>query len=365
MSATTTSAPAPDPDQPDHRSKAAQSDRSAAKIPSYRVFESTAHLPEDQMLAIRWLHAHYYDANSSLAEIGGKIGYDGGTVSKVFHGKYEGDLAAVTKAITTFRRLIEERASVHRAPYIETGLYTEIEACCRAALTYQKIVYIYGESQVGKSAALRHYAAKHNHGETVLVEMPVGGAISGFLAVLAQRLRMNHAARQSLLALNIQRALTERNLLIVDEASRALQSRAYGGGQLRTMDFIRSLHDATGCGVVLCGTNVFRDQMADREMAKFLNQFNRRCLLRRQLPDVPARADLNKIAAHYELALAEGDALKLQREVVRGHGLGVWLTTLTAASRAAAKARQPMTWQHVVKAHAFLRQMEETRDTED
>jgi len=124
------------------------------------------------------------------------------------------------------------------------------------------------------------------------------------------------------------------------------------------MDFIRALHDNTGCGIVLCGTNVFREQMADQSQKKFLNQLNRRCLLRRQLPEVPTRADLNAFARHYELEPASGEAYDLQKAVVRDHGLGVWLTTLTAAARKASKGGKPMTWDHVLNAHAFLRRME-------
>ena len=36
-----------------------------------------------------------------------------------------------------------------------------------------------------------------------------------------------------------------------------------------------------------------------------------------------------------------GDALALQTQVVREHGLGLWLTTLTAAARNAMRMEQP------------------------
>lgn len=341
-------------------------ERQSNRIPAYKVFEKTAALPEEQRLAIRWLHAHYYDSGKGLAEVGLLVGYDGGTVSKVFGGKYEGDLGAFTKSIERYRRLQEERGALNRAPYIETDLYRDIEECCQASLTYQKAVFLYGESQVGKTAALKHYAEQHNHGETIYVEMPVGGSLSHFLAVLSSKLRMSNQTRGDVQAVNIMRCLGPQNLLIVDECSRAMQSRSYGGASLKTMDFLRALMDNTGCGLVLCGTNVFRDQMADRALSKFLNQFNRRCLIRRQLPDVPSEGDLAAFAAHYGLAPASGEELKLQTAIVREHGLGVWLTTLTAAARKVSKeAAKPggkgvrMTWQHVVKAHAFLRRMEQ------
>lgn len=335
------------------------------RIPAWKVFEATKALPEEQRLAIRWLHGHYYDSGRSLAEIGELIGYDGGNVSRFFANKYEGNLADVCRAIERYRKLMEDRAAVSRAPYIETSLYQTIADCCEAALTYQKLVYLFGESQVGKTAALEHYTRLHNHGQTCFVTMPVGGSMSHFLAALAAKVRMNNSARGDVLQLNIMKCFGPNNLLIVDEVSRALQAKSYAGYALKTMDFIRDLHDQTGCGVVLCGTNVFRDQMQDRSIAKFLNQFNRRCLIRRQLPDVPSRADLNAFARHYGLEQATGEAYELQKSVVKQHGLGVWLTTLRAGSRRAANSRKAMTWEHVIDAYALLRRMEEPTTGEE
>jgi DNA transposition AAA+ family ATPase len=333
-------------------------ERQSNRIPGYKVVEATKALPDDQCLAIRWLHAYYYDGGLGLGAVGEAIGYDAGTISKVFAGTYAGNLAQVTQAIDRFRKLAEERATLNRAPYIETTLYREIETCCQAALTYQKIVFLFGESQVGKSAALLHYAKTHNHGETTYLEMPVGGSLSHFLAALAAKCRFTNSARGDVLQLNIMKCFGPNNLLIVDEVARALQAKAYGGSALKTLDFMRSLHDTTGCGVVLCGTNVFRDQMKDESLKKFLNQFNRRCLLRRQLPDVPSSADLDVFARYYQLPPAEGAAAKLQAAVVTEHGLGVWLTTLVAADRKARKEKKSLTWSHVLNAHAFFRTME-------
>lgn len=338
-------------------------EREKNRIPAYKVAERTERFPEEQRKAIRALHAYYYDTGKSVAEIGALIGYDGGNVSKIFSGTYTGNLDAVVHAISRFLRLSEERSSVNKAPYIKTALYHEIEEVCQAALVYQKLAFIYGESQVGKTEALLQYTSEHKH-ETTYVEMPVGGAMTHFTVALADRLRLSSTQRDGILQLNIMRSLGPSNLLIVDETSRALQARTYRGATLRTMDFIRALHDNTGCGIVLCGTNVFRDQMADKALAKFLNQFNRRTIIRRQLPDVPSRADLNAFARHYSLEAASGDAYELQKMIVRQHGLGVWLTTLRAAANKASKEKRPLTWEHVIKARKFFTDAEKIT-TED
>lgn len=339
-------------------------ERQSNRIPAYKVFDATRNLPSEQMLAIRWLHGHYYDTGISLADVGKLLGYDAGTVSKIFAARYEGDMEKVARSIDRVRKLHEERASAQKAPYIKTGLYKDIEECCQAALTYQKPVFIFGESQVGKTEALKHYAKEHNHGETTYVEMPVGASISHFLAALAKAVRMNNSDRGDILQLNIMKCFGPNNLLIVDEMHRGVQGRSYGGSKLKSLEFIRALHDNTGCGVVLCGTNVFADAMADKAMGKFLNQFNRRCLLRRQLPDLPTRADMNLFAAHYELTPASGDAYKLMKETVTSHGLGVWLTLLRAGAKRAAKANRDMTWDDVLKSNAIFAKLQELQKSD-
>ncbi|HEX2861178.1 MAG TPA: hypothetical protein VHN79_06045, partial [Lacunisphaera sp.] len=176
------------------------------------------------------------------------------------------------------------------------------------------------------------------------------------------KVRVSPNQRSGDLPRMLRRAFSDDMVLIVDEASRA----AVGGRNTsKTLDFIRSVYDESQCGVLLCGTNIFRDQMANEKMEPFLRQLHRRVLFRRQLPDRPTRADLNAIARHYQLPAATGDAYQLQLATITSHGLGVWLTTLTAAARNASKRGQDMTWAHVEKAHAFLKKLEERPNLED
>ena len=347
-----------DPDVPHHASSGVLGARQLNRIPATKVIETTARLPEGPRRALRWLHGHYWDSGEPLGEIARRVGCDGGMLAQVFYGKFEGELDGVVRAILRYQHLCEERAGVQRAPFIETRLYREIEECCDAALTYQKIVYIYGESQVGKTASLRHYA--QNRPQAVMVEMPAGGSPSAFLMALAPKARVGFNGNTGEQMLTIKRALGPHSLLIVDEAARAFQARSSGGQKFKTLEFIREIHDATGCGVVLCGTRVFRESMESAQHRKFLNQFNRRCLFRKQLPDVPTRGDLNAFARHYGLEPAEGEARRMQGVIVGDHGLGVWLTTLMAAARKAANARRAMTWADVLRAHAFFTRLEQT-----
>lgn len=341
-----------------------QTERQQNRIPGPKVVDATAKLPLEQRQAILWLHSFYWEQQLGLPEVAEKVGYDASVISKVFRGVYEGSLADVVARIVKFRALLNDRATVNRVPFIRTQLFDMIEESLNALRTYQKMGFIYGESQVGKTKCLKAYAEMeaYNHGRTVYVEMPVGGSLSSFMAELAGKVRVSPNQRSGDLPRMLKHAFTDDMVLIVDEASRA----AVGGRQTsKTLDFIRAIYDHAQCGVLLCGTNIFRDLMANVRMEPFLRQMHRRVLFRRQMPDRPGRADLNAFAAHYGLAPASDEAYQLQKETVTRHGLGVWLTTLTAASRASSKRGQKMTWEHVLKAHAFLKKLEEAPKLED
>lgn len=343
---------------------AAPTERQQNRIPGPKVAAATANLPDEQRQAINWFHSFYWEQEIGLGDCAAKIGYDGGTLSKVFRGCYEGNLAAVVSAITKFRDMLKDRASVNKAAFQKTQLFDILEESCNALRTYQKMGFVYGESQVGKTKCLKHYAGmeEYNHGRTIYVEMPVGGSMTSFMTALAKVLKIPSQQKSGDLPLMIQNSFRDDMVLIVDEASRA----AVGGRQTsKTMDFIRSIYDHAQCGVLLCGTNIFRDQMANEKMEPFLRQMHRRVLFRRQLPDTPTRADLNGFARQYDLSPASDDAYTLQRDTIAQHGLGVWLTTLTAANRKAVKEGKRMTWDHVIKAHAFLKRLEQTPKLED
>ena len=291
------------------------------------------------------------------------IGYDGSTLSRIFRGVYEGSIAEVVDSIEKFKLLQEERATVNRPPYQETELYRTVEECANAARTYQKFGFIYGESQIGKTESLLHYASRdqYNHGLTKIVEMPVGGSLSSFIPALCDACRVSGKFRTGEAFGAIAGKLDSRMLLVVDECARAVP----GTRADKTLDFIRALYDAKRFGVLLVGTNIFRDQMAKDKFEPFLRQLNRRVLFRRQLSDMPSRKDLNMFAAYYRLGPAEDEAYRLQRQVVSMTGLGVWLTTLSAANRKAQKEGKRMTWEHVIKAHAYFKRLEEKTEPEN
>jgi DNA transposition AAA+ family ATPase len=331
-------------------------------IPGDVVNKATADLPDDQRAAVRWLHHHCAENNTRLNDIADKIRRPDGsafsdhTLWRVLTGRYGAELDKITAAILGYKKFVEERATIRRAPFIMIRVAKRIFALCDSARMYSKVVFIFGASQTGKTTALEEYQRAHNHGETIYLRMPAGGNLRAFMEELAISLRISPQQSSTELRRRIVRSFDERMLLIVDEAHQLFVK----GIQVKTIELIREIHDRCKMGVVLVGTEILASELQEGKHKELLRQLDLRSLAKARLKPTPSKSDLNTFAEHYNLAPAAGEALKLESETIRDFGLGRWCTLLQAGSRMAAKKSQKLSWDHVVKAHATLTALEST-----
>jgi DNA transposition AAA+ family ATPase len=329
-------------------------------IPGDVVNKATADLPDHQRAAVRWLHWYCAEKNIAYKDIAQKLRrpngdqYDGNTIYRILTGRYEGEYDRVVKSILDFKRLADERATVKRLPFIPTNLSRRIFKICEAALIYQKIAFVSSDGQVGKTTAAMEYQRTHNHGQTIYVRMPAGGSLCLFKKELARQLRISPQLKSDELTERVLGAFDENILLIVDEVHQAF-GRVF---RLDTIEFIREIHDRKRCGIVLIDTNILPREIREGAHREMLAQLDRRSLLKLALPTRPTAADLESIAGGYNLPRATGEALALQTEIIRDHGLGVWCTYLQAASRFAEKEKKTLAWSHVIKARDILKKLE-------
>jgi len=357
---TTTASPSENPeDKKPHELSNAIATMTGRKfrIPGDVVNKATANLEDDQRSLVRWLHAYAAEHDLHLAELAAKIRYDESTLHRVFNGKYDGKLENVCREIAAFKKLAEARGSITKLSFIETAMSRQIWKLCDTALTYQKIGFLFGDSQTGKTTALMSYARLHNHGQTIYVRMPTGGVLGLLLSEFAQALRMSPQQKEKELRRRVIQAFDDRMLLIVDEAHQVFVTNE-GNSRIRSLEFLREIHDRSGCGLIICGTNTARDEIMSGRHSKLLQQLERRALFTRQLPNQATRRDLDMIAAAYGLESAHGEGETLQAETIRESGLGKWCTFLQAASRIASKQGKKLAWAHVIAAHAGIKALE-------
>ena len=332
---------------------------SAYKIPGDVVNKATEDLPDDQRSAIRKLHAYCMDNGLSLGELEEISGIDRTRITQVFRGLYKAKLDNTVDEINKFLAMQERRSATKKLDFIPTKLSKSIWGVCANALDFQRIAFIFGDSQIGKSVALKKYQQDHNHGETIYVEVPTGGSLLYFLAKLADAVRISSSLPLQDLRRRLVDCFDDRMLLIVDEAHRAIPQDGYVSSRsIQTLEFIREIFDATGCGLVICATNVFRDELDKGRVSALLAQTKRRRLCTLQLPDSPEKADLDTFARAHGLPPATGRYLDVQTEVIANEALGMWLTLLRMASKIAAVNEERLDWEHVLDARAALSKLE-------
>mgnify|MGYP001598064012 CR=1 FL=1 len=329
------------------------------------VQKNTADLPDHQRKPILWLHAHGHERDMTNKALADLIGYSESTISRIYGERltYAGDLDEVCKAINEARKRIESEVIIdgNRLPFIPCKLSAHMWTLCRLAQQHQRMLFGYGESQIGKSRSLKELA-RLNRGEIWYWEMPVGGALSNFLANAAAACGISARAHRGELRRRMIDRFDGSQLIIIDQMHRAFADRhnrkldTLSNAQLATLDFIIELFDAKNPGIALWGTPVFREGMRDLQNANFFKQLRRRGLNANgfELPSEPLKSDLDTYAQAYGLPPATGAGLKLQSDVIASDGLGMWITRLALAKTRAASQAHRITWTDVIRAHDYI-----------
>ena len=166
------------------------------------------------------------------------------TISQLLAGKYPTDPAKHLAAILAAIRTVSDRASVSSVPYVETALYRMLEMTADRARKYGNFGVLTGYVGVGKTAAIKHYQASHEH--TVLIEanpnMTAGVLLRDLLAALAAP---EHRSLDGKFANVVEAVRGTTKLIVIDEAETLLP---------QCLHYLRRIRDKAGIGVVLVGT---------------------------------------------------------------------------------------------------------------
>ena len=347
------------------------------------VRAATEDLPDEQQEKVRWFYQFCRRSNFSKTELEGVLKqpgsskfYSSDSIVQLLTGgrmRRGENIAPMLEAIDALRRVESLREGLVNSGYIRTRLYFEIEKRLQKALKRQRFTFFWGDSQIGKSAAFEEYQKHHNHGETILIEVPAGGSVTNFLRELANHFNLPTHLNQGLLAQRLIEAFDSRMLLIVDEAHRCLKTR-HTSSQLGVFDFLRELWNRKRCGIAIAMTNEGRDLFLHGPHAKALEQTWRRRITPLQLPAITPTDDLALFAKAYGLPPATDEPLTIkvtfqdeagttrekrhtdtplnvQTTVNATEGLGVWISILQDASDIAAEQKRPIAWGAVLKAH--------------
>ena len=305
-------------------------------------------ISSDDRAQVLWLIGEMRQEGLSLADAGKRIGYDASTVSKVLGGAYKGSWSNVIESIRKYRHLVAERAKMASATFVETSIWERIRQTCDLALIHQMPAMIIGPSQIGKTRALLEYRRRSQY-VVRYVRMPAAPGFRCALEAIADACGVTTRIPLGNLRRRIANALDERSLLMVDELHQLAISSGTGSA-MKIVEYIRELHDDSGCGLVVCGTRALEHDLIQGPLKGWLEQFAERCIKRLELPNDLPWNDLMLVAETYDLPEPPGPVADL----IRHMRMNRYVKLLALAGNLARKRDEALTWEHVTTAHTLI-----------
>lgn len=300
-----------------------------------------------------------------------RVGYSGNVIYKVLSGKYrhpsEGTQmdvpAKLVKATKEFLRLEKERFLGGRREFILTPTAKRIFTACDLARESQTPVFLTGRSHIGKTMALEYYAASNNHGRTSYTRMKAASGLGGMIRRMAERHGVSPNGNTADLIERIKTAVTPDMCLILDEMH-LLMYTYRKASFFGCMEVIREIYDETGCGMVLCGTQLLLDKVNEGKHGE-MEQLLRRGVHRVVLPQMPTKADLSAILKHHglefpkaadviDVAGIQEKPLELLRQLAKQDGLKSITERIRYARKLSAKENRNLTWEAFCHAHLII-----------
>jgi len=299
---------------------------------------------------VQWLYSYAMENSFTLEDAGKAINMDSSTVFRLFTGRYGARYDGLVEAVKKYRALVTARGNRRKVEFIETTSWQKIEAACRHALVGQMPVFIFGDSQVGKTTCLKEFARRNNHGQSKYLDIPAGATFSAVMREVARVCYISTKLRDAELTPRIIKAITGNMLLIVDEIHRPFVTSSRTTA-VRVMEWFRDLYDKTQCGIVFSGTNIGLEELYNGPSAPVLEQFRRRGIIQLELPPTPPKADVARFAKAFGLPPPEGTAADLITTMLKRSGLKQYVVFLQSASNLTANQKKPISWDHFVAAH--------------
>lgn len=301
---------------------------------------------QEQADMVWWYFAFCKENGFSLRRAATELGIDQATIYRLFTCTYGAKLDNLCAKILRYRKMVEARGNINDMPFVETSIARKVGQVCQAAWASQSIAMIWGDTQIGKTYALQNYQRDNNHGTTKYVRLPAKAGVQMVAKEFARACYVSADSSFEGIRDRILKAVDSSNLVIVDEVHEAFISYQKTSA-VSILEFLREIHDRTRCGMVLCMTNIGRDEIERGKLSPVLKQLSRRGVIKLQLPDQAPEADFHLIAKRaFKLDKPEGDVLDIVRTIRHQNGIGVFCHFLKIGARIAKNAGEAFAWEH-------------------
>lgn len=259
------------------------------------------------------------------------------TISQFVNNKYPGDVDAIADSL---QKWLDNRTAAAEIPlgasFVSTHTSRQIEATLRYAHVAKRIAVIYGNSGVGKSEALRHYA-ENNVNVWLVTATPSTSSLLECLYEIAEAVGLDDAPRRSgsLMRAVRRKLLGTNGLLIIDEADHLTYD---------VLEELRLLQESIKVGLVLVGNHIIYSKLSGGNRKIDFARLFSRIAKRLFIPRVDT-ADVDAIADAWQLKDTER---KLAHKVAAKAGaLRTLSMTLDLAAMLAQGEGGAMTERHI------------------
>ena len=318
-------------------------------------------ITEDARSDIWWLFSYAMDAGWNLDDVGKAIDKDATTAYRMFLGRYAARYDNLVESVARYRKIATARGQRKTLGFVETTTWAKIDKVCRHALIGQLPAFIFGVSQIGKTKCLEEYARRNNHGQTRYIRMPAACGFNAAMRAVASACYISGRISSRDLRDRVMGAINDRMLLIIDEMHQPLIS-GRGTSAIQVIEWLREIYDRTNCGMVFCGTQVFRNELETGKFSLILDQFRRRGIIQLSLPDVAPAADVALIAKAFSLTPPTDQAAAIVHAMLKRSGLGQYVKFLQLASNLAANQKKQMSWDHFITAHDVVAKLSDGKE---
>lgn len=319
----------------------------------------SSYTPDQQDTLGFWWHLAK-DKGWTFKEFERQTGVSTTTLTRLYRGIYQGDIAAQVKKLENAKVTFAHAAE--NPDFLLTSLAKVMFTAFDKTRALRNVTIMWGVKGIGKTTIMREYTHTHNHGHTFYVRcLGSGCSIAQFIRHVAASMNIVILNRNSYdLRCAILAYLSKGSrLLIVDELHEVFLT-CTNRQIVQICEFLRELADVAEVGLALVGTHELHHQFFNGPHKGMLAQMVDRGTVQIQLKAKPTKGDVLLFLGHYELAYpseTDGDALSLLNDIIQSNGLRKLTQHLRDGQAYANKRQETYQWHHFVAAHDAIQSL--------
>ena len=323
--------------------------RDSIDIPDNVLMEGIKGYKKKDQEDLLWLLTYGAEKVQSRDALCSLLGCDWTTVVRICSGKYG---ASIKGFMAKVRDLKRRAADNTETGFVETLVTKKISAALDYALAGNlrggHMVLISGPSGRSKTETVKEWCRNNNHGKSIYVDAPVSGGLRALLQEIARKTRITGNLTTDEMSNRIFKSFNRNRILILDEVVRLLPK----GKRIPTeLEFVRRLHDTTGCAVALIATPTFLNEASKGRLRIFFEQILGR-LDPLQIPLTVFKAEVRDICGAFCKGAVPADLVKLGSHIANQPGrLRVFFDLMQKASFLAGRKKEKLSAKHLQTAY--------------